>query len=150
MKNVFLFFYCNIFLSFYINTYCVQKYCVCIWPSTYLLTNPSRLDLRSSMKLSSQIPSSDLKGSWRFKALLGRGGTTIWKRKTSEKIETTQTTYKQKTLKHVILLRQNRASCFLFNQQSLCILQGTFHVQELNLNRHGFKKTYYFQQTQIG
>lgn len=45
----------------------------------YLLTNCSRPCLRSSMKSSSNIPSSPRNGSCRFRALPGRGGTTIWR-----------------------------------------------------------------------
>lgn len=44
---------------------------------TYLLINCSRPCLRSSMKDSSKMPSSPRKGSCRFKAFPGSGGTTI-------------------------------------------------------------------------
>lgn len=45
--------------------------------SAYLLINCSRPCLLSSMKDSSKIPSSPRKGSCRFKAFPGSGGTTI-------------------------------------------------------------------------
>lgn len=43
--------------------------------------NCSKPCLLSSMKDSSKMPSSPRKGSWRFKALPGSGGTTIWKQR---------------------------------------------------------------------
>lgn len=45
---------------------------------TYLLRNCSRPCLRSSMKESSNIPSSPRNGSCRIRAFPGRGGTTTW------------------------------------------------------------------------
>ena len=46
--------------------------------ASYLLTNPSKPDRLSSMKSSSNIPSSLRNGICLLRALLGRGGTTIY------------------------------------------------------------------------
>lgn len=51
----------------------------------YLLRNCSRPCLRSSMKESSNIPSSPRKGSCRIRAFPGRGGTTTWENQTSNR-----------------------------------------------------------------
>jgi len=50
-----------------------------IRPNTYLFMNCSRACFLSSMKESSNMPSSPRKGSWRRRAFPGRGGTTTWK-----------------------------------------------------------------------
>lgn len=52
---------------------------------TYLLTNVSNPFRLSSMKSSSNMPSSPLNGIWRFHALPGNGGTTIYKQKQNSK-----------------------------------------------------------------
>lgn len=65
-------------------------YNVILW-LTDLLINCSRPDLRSSMNDSSKRPSSLRKGNCLFRALPGRGGTTIWRRQGS-----TQRTEKKK------------------------------------------------------
>lgn len=65
--------------------------------STYLFRNCSRPCLLSSMKESSNIPSSPLNGSWRIRALPGRGGTTTWDKKEQLNINRRFIEYLRKT-----------------------------------------------------
>ena len=82
---------CQRMTSYSVNKYIEVKFQLiilylisfcCIFPVnciTYLLTKPSNPERLSSINPSSYIPSSDLNGNWRLIALLGNGGTTIYK-----------------------------------------------------------------------
>lgn len=56
----------------------VCEYIYVLYSCTHLLTKTSKPFLRSSIKSSSNIPSSPRKGIWRFHAFPGKGGTTIY------------------------------------------------------------------------